>query len=132
MATTAQETPRAANQAPDPVLEPVKYLYWHKWKCFGNPNSDSFRCWYDPLKPRVDRWEKVEVVAANQYGKLGPVHVKNHDNETVRAVQERFIPKAEPVSRDEALAIQMQRDEEAAIRAETERAEAATRAEKAK
>lgn len=113
----------------DPQVNPVAYLKAAGWRCLGSETSSTARCWYDPTKPRTDKWEKVEVVAASQWGKLGPVHVKNSDGETVRAVQDKFIAKCEPVSRDDALQTQLLRQEEAEIKAEAERAEAANRAE---
>lgn len=120
----------ASNKVPDPQQDPVAYLKHHKWTCLGNEHSTISRCWYDPTKPRVEKWERIEVSAMTQFGEMQPVQVKNSQGHTVRAVQDRFIPKCEPVNRDDAVQIQMTRDDEALQKAEIERQAAAVKAER--
>ncbi len=98
----AQAPPKGGRVAiPDPWDDPVGYLRHHKWQPEGDPRRITCR-WLDPLKPRTARDEKLKVGERKLPDKsVQPVYQTHH------------TPAAWPMTRDEALAEQQRRDEEA-------------------
>ena len=95
--------PKDANEIPDPQEDPAGYLLAHKWRPLGEIKRSNCR-WIDPTRPLKDSYERKKV------------GVRQLPNGTVEEVfQTHFTAAAFPVSRDEAVAIQMERDWRAQI-----------------
>lgn len=88
-----------AKAIPDPDRDPIGYLRHHGWKCDGDPKRRTSR-WLDPTKPATAKDEKVKIgERALPGGKKEDVHQVYH------------TPAVWPISRDEAVQIQQDRDE---------------------
>lgn len=101
MATEA--APATGKKAIDPYVDPAGYLRSKGWELHdGNPLT-PFSRWLDPTKPKKETSERVLVGTRQLPGKA---------KEDV--YQLNVTPAAWPISRDEAVAEQMMRDEKAA------------------
>lgn len=107
-AATATLIPPAST-IPDPYEDPVGYLKSRGWKPLGNPSWSSCR-WKDPLKPRKGYFTKQPILAANADGEMEQVMVPDGFGKTRPGERPVYHPPGEPVSMQEALGTQLDRD----------------------
>lgn len=109
-ATATAEADRATSK-PDPFRDPVGYLKASGWVPDGDSRSRLCR-WYDPTKPRVSTVSQFPLgKKRNRDGKivLGP------RNEPIELFQQVHTAAASPISRDDAIELQISRDEMAVL-----------------
>jgi len=97
---TAPTAPAQKSKAPDPDTNPIGYLMHYGWVPQGNPKSRT-TLWMDPTKPTKDERRMVE--------RMRIVDKKTKKEEIT--MQEEYTPAGWPLSRDQALDVQMERDE---------------------
>jgi hypothetical protein len=101
-----QPPPAQSTEEHDPELRPVEYLQSRGWKCEGNPKSKAAR-WLDPTKPLKDSYEKR------------PVAERKKPDGSKEIIEQTFCtPAVWPLTRDDAVAVQMERDLDAQKKAQ--------------
>jgi hypothetical protein len=118
---TLQAPPVNSERIPDPTddlddpFAGQKYLKAKGWKALGSMR-DRRTLWRDPLGTQVEKYEKVPVLAPHVAGKemrIGPVMVKDANNSPVPCEQTRVTPVSREYSLNDALRLQLDRDEAA-------------------
>jgi len=108
--TDEDKAPKRQAETPDPWKDPFNFLRLKGWKFRGNPHSPH-SLWWLPSWPQKESQEKRKV----------PVYGTEIDNATdtrrtvvVREIEQVHVTQARPpVSREEAVQIQLELDADA-------------------
>lgn len=118
MAATAEKTA----PIPDYTEDPSGYLLAKGWKPLGPPKSPRTE-WIDPTKPWPDGvYSRIPVFSKDQFGNESRQTHKNEKNQTIQTEQVLWSPAAVPMTQEQAIRTQVEREIREAARVAREEA----------